>query len=496
MSSYEEHAMNPAHAVRRSIFKIIPPAAACAFAVLFAACDPQELIQWSPDGKHALVSGADGTRVVDADGKIAGDAHGAQVWLPDSRRAVGVRQVKPRDWAEYAALLGKERAAAIARAAEELLAIVRDYHGDWSEFGEADAVKQWGSSHDKLALDVAIYFLSEKHAGDVAPLLKVLREEAKGEEPLPVPIYELIVRDALPGEPAAERILLRSADEIKSLRPAPGGLTVAFAADGPDTPALQVIAVNGAEPATVDTGASQADWTPDGQCLVYAKTTAPLGKIENEPVLGTITRHRVCDDTGKILDKLDDAEVLAGILFIKERNRVACMPDGRILFASTPIQLPALDKDMPRDMTLFALRTGETPKIEGVVSAEAQKQLPERTDRFVLSPDAKRVAIPGENGEVAVLTLATGEVTQIQGKVADYGSGNKYANKSGIVPVSPAWRGSNELCHVVPAGDKNGSPKRAEVVLRALDGEPRAISKSWPDAMTDNFLPRPKEEAK
>jgi hypothetical protein len=44
----------------------------------------------------------------------------------------------------------------------------------------------------------------------------------------------------------------------------------------------------------------------------------------------------------------------------------------------------------------------------------------------------------------------------------------------------------------VGAGEIVAGPRRAEVVLRPMGGTPRAISQTWPDALTDSFLPRPK----
>jgi hypothetical protein len=206
--------------------------------------------------------------------------------------------------------------------------------------------------------------------------------------------------------------------------------------------------------------------------------------------LGTLTRRHVCDASGTLLASPPDPEDLAGILFSNAQNRVACLPDGRVLFASCEVSLPATET--ARDVTLFALRPGATPAIERVVAPGAQAKLPSRVDRFSVSPDGRFVALPGSNGEVAVLSLENGEVTPLQGPIAKSKEPDnlEYENSFGV--PAPTWRKANELCYVVGAGEIVAGPRRAEVVLRPIGGTPHAISQTWPDALTDAFLPRPK----
>ena len=123
---------------------------------------------------------------------------------------------------------------------------------------------------------------------------------------------------------------------------------------------------------------------------------------------------------------------------------------------------------------------------------ELLRSLPPRIDRFIVSPDGKRIAIPGSAGEVAVLEIDTRAVQKLSNKNnAQFTKSEKYANRVLIRP-SPAWRSADELSFIVPAGHPVGGPRRGELVLQQLNAAPRAISKSWSDEMTDSFLPRPK----
>lgn len=474
-----------------------------------AAChDPEEFVLWSPDGRHAIVRGGAETAVVDAAGAIvarpfagaAADSVQAEAWMPDSRSVLAVRTVKARSWSEFAPLLGAERAPAVIRAAEELLAMIRAYRGDWSRFGQDDPqFERWLSRLDfaaaysvgrnRFAPDIEaalmpLLYLRERHPQDVAPLL------AGDEIADAVPkICELLVRGVLPGEAPAELVLARSADPILWARPSPDGRCVALARLAPERPALYVTPLQGGvEPVLVDEGAAQAAWTLDGQALVYQKTTVPFSAVEKQAQLGTLTRRQVRDAAGTMLAKLPDPEDLAGVLFSNEQNRVACLPDGRILFAGCEVTLPATET--ARSITLFALRPGATPVIERVVAESARASLADRVDRFAVSPDGRHVALPGASGEVAILSLESGEVAVLQGPIANYNESSKYENSPS--EPAPGWRSANELCYVVAPGDAAGSARRGEVVLRPLDGAPRALSRGWPDALTDGFLPRPK----
>jgi hypothetical protein len=171
---------------------------------------------------------------------------------------------------------------------------------------------------------------------------------------------------------------------------------------------------------------------------------------------------------------------------------VACLPDGRIVFPSEKIALPATIPDPHRGRNLFILTPGDVPQIHPVVREEDESRLPGRLDLFSLSPDGKYVAAPGSNDEVSVISLENAKIQEIQGKAGELSEKKNFANLQDLGGIVPSWRNAAELSYVVPAGTSGAGPKRGEFVLRSLNGEPRVISKTWTDGMTDGFLPRPK----
>ena len=286
----------------------------------------------------------------------------------------------------------------------------------------------------------------------------------------------------MPSDPPAEKLLARFPDEILSVFPSPNGQVLAFAVGEPDRPTLYVIAQStNSCPALVDEGVTEAAWSKDGQDLVYAKTTVPYDLLQKSMQLGTITSRRVCETNGQVLAKFEDSKDIVGILLGQSSTRVACLPDGRILFASAPIHLPALSSDEPSHLTLFAIRPGPTPTLESVVRPADIPRLPDRVDRFALSPDKQRVSIVDAQGHVSIVSLDTGELQAIQGTTV-------YSNSDKYTQLIPTWRTTNEVTCLVPISDPSGSTARVEVVLANLNGQKTAISLSWSNAPMKGLL--------
>jgi hypothetical protein len=261
---------------------------------------------------------------------------------------------------------------------------------------------------------------------------------------------------------------------------------LAFAVGEPGRPALYVIPQStNSSPMKVDEGVTEAAWSTDGQDLVYAKTTVPYDLLENNMQLGTITSRRVCGTNGLWLAKFEDPKDLAGVLLVPtfsgHSTRVACLPDGRILFSAAPVRLPAVTADMPQHLSLFAIRPGPTPTLESIIRPADSARLPNRVDCFALSPDKKRASIVDQQGNVSIVSLDTGELLAIQATTV-------YSNNDKFTQLIPAWRSTNEVTCLVPIGDPSGSTARVEVVLANLNGQKTAISLSWSNALMKGLL--------
>jgi hypothetical protein len=457
-------------------------AAVCGCLLLFCGgCDPKDWVCWAPDGEHAFVQGADTTWLIDRTGKILGKATDARAWLPDSQRVVAIRAVKPTNWDEYAALLGSDRVGKTTNAAASMVQALQEYRGDLANFGDSPEYKKWEGemvghpfNTGWLTRAVALY-LQQTNPKVLVPVLNASSVSITNLIP---DIFELRTRNVLSLDPS-ERLLVRLPDEIVSVFPSPNGQVFAFVAANPDRPALYIIPqITNSFPLQVDEGATEAVWSMDGQELVYAKTTVPS---DQSMQLGTITSRRVCGTNGQVLAKFDDPKDLAGVILGQSPTRVACLPDGGVLFAAAPIRLPAVTADMPGHLTLFAIRPGLTPTLESIVHPADISRLPDRVDRFALSPDKKRASIVDQQGNVGIVSLDTGELVAIQAAIV-------YSNADKYTQLIPTWRTTNEVICLIPIGDPSGSTNRPEVALINLAGQKTVISKSWPDAMVKGLL--------
>jgi hypothetical protein len=363
-----------------------------------------------------------------------------------------------------------------------MMEVLQAYHGDWAKFGDSPEYKKWeneavGRAYNADWLTSAItLYLQQTNPRILAPVLNANSISITNLIP---DIYELKTRNVLPSDPPDERLLARFPDEIMSVSPSPNGRVLAFAVREPDHPGLYLIPQStNSFPVKVDEGATEAGWSTDGQSLVYAKTMVPH---DQSMQLGTITRRHVCETNGQVLARFENPEDLAGVILGKIPTRVACLPDGRILFAAAPIRLPAVTADMPQQLTLFAIRPGPTPTLESIVRPADIARLPDRVDRFALSPDKRRVSIVDQHGNVGVVFLDTGALQVVQEK-------SVYSNTDKYVQLIPTWRTTNEVTCLVPVNDPSGSTARVEVVLVNLNGRKTVISLSWLNARMKGLL--------
>jgi len=456
--------------------------------LLTAGCDLHDFIHWAPDGQHAFVQGDNDTWLIDSSGAILGKATDARAWLPDSQHVIADRTVEPTNWDEYAQLLGTDNVDRVTEAADRLVKVIRGYHGEWSNFTDSVSYKKWDEAERSHAsVQSVTFYLRQTNPQAIVPVLKAMSPDEQSKiNDLTPEIHEIVIRNALPSKPPTDQLLVRFPFSILWVGASPNGQMIAFTADTPERPSLYVVPRTlNARAILVDEGVTEADWTTDGLNLVYGKTAVPTELLSQSAQLGTITCRPVCGTNDQLLAEFPPAKDLAGVLFGGKITRVACLTDGRVLFAAFPVRLPAITADMPSQLTLFALPAGATQSIVSVVLPSDIDRLPNRADCFALSPDKKKVAVPGNAGQVSILFLDSGKLVPMQ---AD----NVYTNTQDSDQLIPSWRTANEITLAVPVGDPTGSTNRVEAVLANLGGGKTLISRSWTTNMAKQFLPASK----
>lgn len=443
-------------------------------------CVPEKRVAWSPDGRWATVKAADGLYLCDESGKLSArlaEGVNSVAWLPDSKHLVWSRTEPVATWEALLSLLTPEQRKLIETRGPWLKDELMAHEGDWNGF-EPKSIH--GLTEGEV-LALSLYVREELSAG----LPEKMGEKWKESEDLNANAHTLeLVRLSDTGTPGPARVILRSIDAYDDLRVSPNGKLVVYrsaAAGGSQPPALYVAALDGGTPQLIaEHTAAYPDWTADSRYIVYAATNTPGDDDDKNLRLGIVARRQVCGADGVPLATLPDAEELAGIVF-QNWARVRCLRDGRVLFATLEVHMPCVSADMPQRAGLFAVDPGRQPGVTRLTSREAENALPGLLLLFEVSPDERHIAVPGDDGRTAILTLATGAVWPVVGE-----------GECDRLRTVPAWRSSDELCcAVVP--ESKGEQQRAEIALLKLNFDAqqvqrRIISTGWPQEVVVDFL--------
>ena len=111
-----------------------------------------------------------------------------------------------------------------------------------------------------------------------------------------------------------------------------------------------------------------------------------------------------------------------------------------------------------------------------------EENLPKNLTFFEVSPDEKQVLVGGYDGEVSMLTLATGDVGTWQ-KAGEY-------NLMG----APVWRNAEEITYARrnPPVDGKEPSRKAEIVLRSVvpgkGDQEKVLSRDWSNDMLESVF--------
>jgi hypothetical protein len=470
------------------------PLVLLATATALTGCFPEKRVVWSPDGRWAAVLGGDGLRLCDATGKLSAPVPGTvsqAVWMPDSRRLLLQRQDGfVKNWSEAQQYLTAERREAVKHAADRLLAVAPVEYEGWNEnasdSGKKNAlfVRSLGLLEGLTAGEtVAMIFYVKDEAADRVP--DKLKRLWKLDEFNSAAIWLLQQADVTQDGLSLGPVVSRSLNDYAELRLPPDGTMAAYLVgvqtrEAESAPRLCVLPLDGSEPPrTVANNVGKfTDWSPGGRYLVFARTTRWPEK--DQLVLGSISRRQVRDAKGQLLEEFPAIEDLAGVIFNPEL-KVRCLPDGRILFASMDVHLPATAADMPQHCLMFAVNPGQSSVVTRLIPRSSEAEVPDLMYAFEISPDARRVSLPGTGGEVRVLNLSTGEITPV---VQQFGLPAELL-------MLPTWRTADELCCLGPGPEKGA---RAVVNLVKLNPASSApietipLSTDWPESVARGFL--------
>jgi len=438
-------------------------------ALTACGCWPKRII-WSPDGQRAVLIGSEQLYLCDREGRLSEATAcqaGAVCWFADSQRLLVQTHEEITGWDELAPLLSDEQRGDAVALAKKLRQEVLAAEGPWDDF------KPRTLEDVSATLSAAVLLCMRDRFGE--GLAEKIGEKWQELEEFTTTVWIIRHARVQNGRLVLGPVLVRSLESILEVRISPSQAAVAFTAERLEgTAALFVVGIDPPAPRreVADAVAGAFDWTPDGQALVFA--AAPLEEVEKDLIcVGELRKRTVCNEAGYLLGTFSGTTELARLAYHPLLFKVRCLSDGRILFATQALELPYAG-EIPRRVGLFAIDPARQPTVLAVLPAD--DKLPELVYCFQVSPDEKRLAIPGEKGRVAVVELATGQVRMVQ---------TKECSRLWTVPT---WRSADELCFAVPPGSRYGSEDRKEVVLWSSEGRLRRLSETWDDALVKDIL--------
>jgi hypothetical protein len=442
--------------------------------LLLGGCLEQSVV-WAPDGQRAVVLIEGELRLCGPDGKLSEmqlPNTTSVAWLSDSRRLLLATGREIKEWTPYANELGADGVALVEAKAESVWRKLSDGMA-WSK-----AVEEF-NGYDSAPF---VVYLREKHGA--ALRAKVSPEEWTALEGQTNWIYTLSLGRVEDNKIAMGAVLHHGPGRYNDIRLATDGATVAFVAEIPvarennrhrlfvtslDTPNPQLVA---------DRVSGGPDWAPDGQSLVYVQASgAPVAK--DDLLLGVLTKRNVVDRAGKIA-VASEATPLAGIVF-DEGTRVRCLRDGRILFNAGEISLPVAAEDFgAQRQQLFAIDPSRQSTLVRLIPRKREAELPKTLYFYEVSPDETQVLIGSYEGDVSVLTLATGALQTYQTDDKD---------NRGSIQGAPMWRTDGAFTYTRRNPWKDGQkPARTVEVVVRQNGREQVLSESWPDALVNKLF--------
>lgn len=440
---------------------------------LLAGCIPEKRIVWSPNGERAAVATPQGLFFIDAKGTVLPpkleNTPARCDWFPDGKRLAVVHTEKAKGWNEIKGLFTHSEIGAITKHAEEARTLILAHVGPWDDF-KLDPQNKLSKGIEMAT----VLCMRDEHAEGLREKLRDKWKELE-EEDATVWILQVFTWSDTALESGAT--LFRSLDEILQPRVAPDARNVALVSGtADDNSALYVVPISGGPVRIVaERVAFDYSWSPDGHSLAYIHCPSLSSDDKGMIQLGSLATVNVADATGALRAEWTERKDCVGLLY-NDILGVRWLRDGRLMFSSVEVSLPATPRDMPQEWSLFVLDPRMPASVTRVLARDLEQPRDMALPLFELSPDESKVLLPAQKGRVSLYEFASGEETQIVAK----------DDAKGETRALPSWRNNAEITAVFPNSDND--PKGPAQIMLWKAGQSRPLSDAWPKEMKEGWL--------
>lgn len=434
--------------------------------LLLAGCFDFKRVFWAPNGQVAALIAEDTLYFCDAKGELAGpfltNAY-AVSWFSNSQDFLVETSIKAKTWTDFTNTSKGEWVREISAEAASLVPRLKAGETSGEVLGNLKETKGEGF------VEALWLCWRDCHGSELADI-KEHEDLVKEREAQTYLIQRMRYADR---QVSKTTELFQAITPCLDLRLSPDEKW--FATTGIAGPLSVASATEPGVPVTIETNQVSffPDWTPDGRSLVFIKAD---GSASGQSIrLGVISRRLVLDDHGA-LKANNPNEDIAGLIF-DETGKVRCLKDGRIVFSSIEVRLPATAREMPQREQLYAIDPERYHSVIKLIPQDLEAEVPQKWVTFEVSPDSKRISAELDNGGVIIYDLASGKVETVQPDADRKSSG-----------ITPVWKTADELCFAAIATESTTNQLHRLDLAIWKNGKTQILSDSWPTNVINKFF--------
>jgi hypothetical protein len=392
-------------------------------------------------------------------------------WMPDSKRILAVGHVQAKAWSDAQKYLSDQQqkdSVALAKYIKERLQTAGE-----SALNDDQRIQ---SAPAWMTQSAALYLM----VNDRDAIKSSTKPETfKAISELSLDVKNVSMYTVKPVALPDGKELWRGFDQPEDLDVAPDGKYALLVRDESADSKIYAIDllpldIPGTAVKVAETRTPDVAWSADSRSIIFSSAA---GTTEDAK-LGSLVMVDLLDPHGTLLQE-PKAQRIAR-LCLDPAPHIRVLTNGKILFTTSPVQLPAPEHDIGTQQDIFSVAPGDA-LVRRLMPAQASEAM-WSIDSIAANPDQAIASIACKifgNDILQIVNINTGHVEQL----------------SFLPKFQPNWRNADEICFTKQLEKPGPNQHTAEVVLHSMSkNEDRVISANWPKSAVDGFLMESKKK--